>query len=68
MEVPSGLIAPEKLSPVSWPPSVLRLVRTVVVAERSPPYGGKAAPFVYQGQARYQSHHGGGPMSVVFLV
>jgi superfamily II DNA or RNA helicase/HKD family nuclease/SOS-response transcriptional repressor LexA len=28
--------------------------------------GGKAAPFVYHGKATYESHHGRGPMSVVF--
>lgn len=28
--------------------------------------GGKAAPFVYQGQVIYRSHQGSGPMSVVF--
>ncbi len=28
--------------------------------------GGKAAPFVYQGRATYESHQGSGPMSVVF--
>ena len=30
--------------------------------------GGKAAPFVYHGKVRYQSHTGSGPMSVVFEV
>lgn len=30
--------------------------------------GGKAAPFVYFGQATYKSHQGSGPMSVVFMV
>jgi len=30
--------------------------------------GGKAAPFVYHGQVRYQSHSGSGPMSVIFEV
>jgi hypothetical protein len=30
--------------------------------------GGKAAPFVYFGQATYKSHQGSGPMSVVFTV
>jgi superfamily II DNA or RNA helicase/HKD family nuclease len=30
--------------------------------------GGKAAPFVYHGQATYESHEGSGPMSVVFRV
>ena len=29
---------------------------------------GKGAPFVYQGKARYQSHSGSNPMSVVFSV
>lgn len=28
--------------------------------------GGKAAPFVYHGRATYESHHGSGPMSVIF--
>jgi len=28
--------------------------------------GGKAAPFVYSGRAKYESHNGSGPMSVVF--
>lgn len=28
--------------------------------------GGKAAPFVYQGRATYESHQGSGPVSVVF--
>jgi hypothetical protein len=28
--------------------------------------GGKAAPFVYHGPVRYESHQGSGPMSVVF--
>jgi superfamily II DNA or RNA helicase/HKD family nuclease/SOS-response transcriptional repressor LexA len=30
--------------------------------------GGKAAPFVYQGQVRYESHQGSAPMSVIFVV
>ena len=30
--------------------------------------GGKAAPFVYHGRATYESHHGSGPMNVVFRV
>ena len=30
--------------------------------------GGKAAPFVYQGRATYESHQGSAPMSVVFRV
>jgi superfamily II DNA or RNA helicase/SAM-dependent methyltransferase len=30
--------------------------------------GGKAAPFVYHGKVRYQSHSGSGPMSVIFGV
>jgi superfamily II DNA or RNA helicase/SAM-dependent methyltransferase len=30
--------------------------------------GGKAAPFVYHGKVRYQSHTGSGPMSVIFEV
>ncbi len=30
--------------------------------------GGKAAPFVYHGKIRYQSHTGSGPMSVIFQV
>ena len=30
--------------------------------------GGKAAPFTYHGRATYESHHGGGPVSVVFRV
>ena len=30
--------------------------------------GGKAAPFLYVGKARYQSHTGSGPMSVVFEI
>jgi len=30
--------------------------------------GGKAAPFVYHGKVRYQSHSGSGPMSVIFEV
>jgi len=29
---------------------------------------GKAAPFLYAGKARYQSHSGSGPMSVVVEV
>jgi hypothetical protein len=29
---------------------------------------GKAAPFVYKGKARYQSHTGSAPMSVIFDV
>lgn len=30
--------------------------------------GGKAAPFAYHGRATYESHHGSGPVSVVFGV
>jgi superfamily II DNA or RNA helicase/SAM-dependent methyltransferase/SOS-response transcriptional repressor LexA len=30
--------------------------------------GGKAAPFVYHGRVKYESHQGSEPMSVVFLV